>query len=72
MLGFHTKEPTETATRNGVYKSIFKNAPMRLAVTDMTEGWPTMTEFHNYPEHVLDMLGDFTAGTLLLASTIKF
>ncbi len=72
MLGIHTKPQPETATQNGVYKSIFKNAPIRLAVTDMTEGWPEMTEFHKYPLPVLVMLGEFAAGTLLLASTIKF
>lgn len=38
----------------------------------MAEEWQEMIKFHHYPENVAALLGQFTAGALLLSSTIKF
>ncbi len=58
--------------KNSVYKYIFKNAPLRLVGAEMHDGWKEMIQFQHLPPAIVKLLGEFTAGTLLLASTIKF
>ncbi len=58
--------------KNSVYKYIFRNAPLRLVGAEMHDGWKEMIQFQHLPPAIVKLLGEFTAGTLLLASTIKF
>ena len=53
-------------------KFLFEGAPVRGACVQMAEEWQEMIKFHHYPENVAALLGQFTAGALLLSSTIKF
>lgn len=55
-----------------ITKFMFEDAPVRGAVVQLEEQWQEMTQFQNYPAPVNKMLGEFTAGALLLSSTIKF
>lgn len=62
---------TETAA-DGMLKLLFANSLVRGEVVNAAEGWVDMTQYHQYPENVARMLGEFTAGAMLLAGTIKF
>lgn len=55
-----------------VTKFMFEKAPVRGDVVQLEQQWQEMTQFQNYPDNVSRMLGQFTAGALLLSSTIKF
>ena len=55
-----------------ITKFMFEDAPVRGAVVQLEDQWQEMTQFQNYPASVNKMLGEFTAGALLLSSTIKF
>lgn len=55
-----------------ITKFMFEDAPVRGAVVQLEDQWQEMTKFQNYPAPVNKMLGEFTAGALLLSSTIKF
>ena len=57
---------------NRMIKFLFEGAPVRGACVQMAEEWQEMIKFHHYPENVAALLGQFTAGALLLSSTIKF
>lgn len=57
---------------NRMIKFLFEGAPVRGACVQMAEEWQELIKFHHYPENVAALLGQFTAGALLLSSTIKF
>ena len=57
---------------NRMIKFLFEGAPVRGACVQMAEEWQEMIKFHHYPENAAALLGQFTAGALLLSSTIKF
>lgn len=57
---------------NRMIKFLFEGAPVRGAIVQMEEEWQEMIKFHHYPANVTALLGQFTAGAVLLSSTIKF
>lgn len=57
---------------NRMIKFLFEGAPVRGAIVQMQEQWQEMIAHQNYPANVASLLGQFTAGALLLSSTIKF
>lgn len=57
---------------NRMIKFLFEGAPVRGAIVQMESQWQEMIKLHNYPKNVAALLGQFTAGAILLSSTIKF
>ena len=65
-------EKHEQNISDHMVKFLFEGAPVRGALVEAADQWQKMIQFHNYPENVASLLGQFTAGALLLSSTIKF
>ncbi len=57
---------------DSILRFIFKPTPVKGAVVRMDAGWCAMREFQTLPAPVTRLLGEMTAGALLLASSIKF
>lgn len=57
---------------NRMIKFLFEGAPVRGAIVEMQQEWKRCLENHQYPSNLISLLGQFTAGALLLSSTIKF
>lgn len=53
-------------------KFLFDQSCVRGEHVELDQDWQSMIQYHHYPKCVTRMLGEFTAGTLLLAATIKF
>lgn len=66
-----TEEKTSNLS-NRMIKFLFEGAPVRGAALQMKEQWQRMISHHDYPANVTQLIGQFTAGAILLTSTIKF
>ena len=51
---------------------IFKNTPVKGASVRLTTAWKAMRQFQKWPLSVTRLMGEMTAGSLLLASSLKF
>lgn len=51
---------------------IFKHTPVKGAAVRLTTAWKAMRQYQNWPESVTRLMGEMTAGSLLLASSLKF
>ena len=58
--------------KDSVLRFIFKPTPIKGAVVRLNTAWKAMREFQHHPAAVNQLLGQMTAGALLLASSIKF
>ncbi len=65
-------ENTQENLTNRMIKFLFEGAPVRGAIVEMQQEWKHVLENHQYPPNLISLLGQFTAGAILLASTIKF
>lgn len=57
---------------DSILRFIFTPTPVKGAVVRLNTAWKAMREFRHYPLPVTHLLGEMTAGALLLASSIKF
>ena len=57
---------------DSILRFMFKPTPVKGAVVRLNTAWKAMREFQHYPLPVTRLLGEMTAGALLLASSIKF
>ena len=48
---------------------IFKHTPVKGAAVRLTTAWKAMRQYQNWPESVTRLMGEMTAGSLLLASS---
>lgn len=51
---------------------IFKNTPVKGASVRLTTAWKAMRQYQKWPLSVTRLMGEMTAGSLLLASSLKF
>ncbi len=62
----------EKELTDGMIKFLFKGAPVRGEIVSLGKEWEKMIANHHYPKPVAHLLGQFTAGAMLLSGTIKF
>lgn len=55
-----------------VQRFLFEKLPIRGELVLLEKSWQQITEGRSYPEVLRDLLGQFTAASVLLSSTIKF
>ena len=51
---------------------IFKHTPMKGACVKLTTAWKSMRQYQKWPVCVTRLMGEMTAGSILLASSLKF
>ncbi len=51
---------------------IFKNTPIKGAAVRLTTDWKAMRQYQKWPLCVTRLMGEMTAGSILLASSLKF
>ncbi|HIU37416.1 MAG TPA: Hsp33 family molecular chaperone HslO [Candidatus Aphodousia faecigallinarum] len=51
---------------------IFKETPIKGAAVRLSTAWSAMRQYQNWPESVTRLMGEMTAGSILLASSLKF
>ena len=51
---------------------IFKNTPIKGAAVRLTTVWKAMRQYQKWPLCVTRLMGEMTAGSILLASSLKF
>lgn len=51
---------------------IFKQTPMKGACVKLTTAWKSMRQYQKWPVCVTRLMGEMTAGSILLASSLKF
>lgn len=59
-------------TNDSILRFIFKNTPIRGAAVHLDTAWSAIKQFQQWPAPVARLMGEMTAGALLLASSIKF
>ena len=59
-------------TNDSILRFIFKNTPIRGAAVHLDTAWSAIKHFQQWPTPVARLMGEMTAGALLLASSIKF
>jgi molecular chaperone Hsp33 len=58
--------------RDTLQRFVFENARVRGEVVRLDTAWETISRRHAYPEPVIQLLGELTAASVLLAATLKF
>ena len=53
-------------------KFIFKHTPMKGGAVKLTTAWKAMKHYQQWPLSVTRLVGEMTAGSILLASSLKF
>lgn len=53
-------------------KFIFKHTPMKGGAVKLTTAWKAMRHYQQWPLSVTRLVGEMTAGSILLASSLKF
>lgn len=53
-------------------KFIFKHTPMKGGAVKLTTAWKAMRHYQQWPLSVTHLVGEMTAGSILLASSLKF
>ena len=53
-------------------KFIFKHTPMKGSAVKLTTAWKAMRHYQQWPLSVTRLVGEMTAGSILLASSLKF
>lgn len=53
-------------------KFIFKHTPMKGGAMKLTTAWKAMRHYQQWPLSVTRLVGEMTAGSILLASSLKF
>ena len=51
---------------------IFKQTPMKGACVKLTTAWKSMRQYQKWPVCITRLMGEMTAGSILLASSLKF
>lgn len=59
-------------TQDTLLRLIFKKASVRGASVRLESAWNAVREFRSWPTCVTTLMGELTAGALLLASSLKF
>lgn len=59
----------EKELTDGMIKFLFKGAPVRGEIVSLGKEWEKMIANHHYPKPVTHLLGQFTAGAMLLTGT---
>jgi molecular chaperone Hsp33 len=62
----------ESAVLDGITKFLDEAGSVRGEIVSLEDEWQKMTAFQHYPLPVSRLLGEFTAGAVLLSGTIKF
>ena len=57
---------------DSILRFIFKNTPIRGAAVHLETAWSAIKQFQQWPTPVARLMGEMTAGAMLLASSIKF
>ena len=58
--------------QDNLSRFIFKETPMKGGAVKLTTAWKAMRRYQKWPPSVTRLIGEMTAGAILLASSLKF